>query len=110
VFLTKATDSNLVDDLSPHCPRVIPYTLALRASVAVCFERGGCIESGDDLVPVLRSAFGRVDWVGGDGCLTGFLSFFHCRLGLMLGCEEEWWLVESAVYTFVYGCVDLVEV
>lgn len=87
MFLTKATDSNLVDDLSPHGPRVIPYTLALRTSVAAPRKRR-CIESGDDLVPVSRSAFGRVDWVGGDGCLTG-LSFFHCIRDLMSGCEEE---------------------
>lgn len=87
MFLTKATDSNLVDDLSPHGPRVIPYTLALRESVAVPRKRH-CIESGDDLVPVSRSAFGRADWVGGDGCLTG-LYFFHCRRDLMSRCEEE---------------------
>ena len=58
-------------------------------------KRGGCsrkreavLESGDDLVPVSRSAFGRVDWMGGDGRLTGAL-FFSLRTSFMLGCEEE---------------------
>jgi len=36
-----------------------------------------CIESGDDLVPFCVD-FGRVDWVGVDGRLTGPL-FFSLR-------------------------------
>ena len=34
-----------------------------------------CIESGDDLAP-FRAGFGRVNWVGADGRLTGLLFFF----------------------------------
>lgn len=37
-------------------------------------------------------AFGRADWVGVDGRLTGVvstLSSFHCALGLVPGREEE---------------------
>ena len=37
-----------------------------------------CIGSGDDLDPFLVG-FGRWDWVGVDGCLTGIF-FFHCDL------------------------------
>ena len=37
---------------------------------------GSCIESGDDLVPISWSAFGRAVRVGVDGCLTGLFIFF----------------------------------
>ena len=40
VFLTRATDSNLVDDVSPRCPRVIPCALALSAKMAVLAKAG----------------------------------------------------------------------
>ena len=35
----------------------------------MCARFGG---RGDDLDPVLASDFGRLNWVGGDGGLTGF--------------------------------------
>jgi len=76
VFLTRATDSNLVDDISPRCPRVIPYALALSAKTAARCASAGCIESGDDLVPFSWSVFGRTARVGVDGCLTGSFMFF----------------------------------
>ena len=38
-----------------------------------------CIGSGDDLDPFLVD-FGRWDWVGVSGSLTG--TFFHCAIGL----------------------------
>ena len=88
MFLTRATDSNLVDDLSPRCPRVIPYALALSAKMAAALT-SSCIESGDDLVPFFWSAFGRGVGVGVDGCLTGCFFTFSLLLSLMLGCEEE---------------------
>jgi hypothetical protein len=43
----------------------------------------GCIGSGDDLAP-FRAGFGRANWVGADGRLTGHLSF-HCMLHLWVG-------------------------
>ena len=45
-------------------------------------ESGGCVESGDDLVPFLWSVFGRTARVGVDGCLTGSLFFFIAGLAL----------------------------
>lgn len=48
---------------------------------------GSCIESGDDL-SLLRIGFGRLDWVGVDGRLTGPF-FFHCGPRLDRGREEE---------------------
>lgn len=44
----------------PRCPRVIQFC-------APCFGW-----RGDDLDPVLASDFGRLNWVGSDGGLTGF--------------------------------------
>lgn len=47
-------------------------------------------------------AFGRADWVGVDGRLTGVgssLSSFHCVLGLVPGREEE------STFTFLPSCI-----
>jgi len=60
-------------------PKSEAFTLELSARMAVRF-RAHCIESGDDLGPFCVG-FGRVDWVGVDGRLTG--PFFHC--GLLAG-------------------------
>ena len=57
-------------------PKSEAFTLELSARMAVRF-RAHCIESGDDLGPFCVG-FGRVDWVGVDGRLTG--PFFHCAL------------------------------
>jgi hypothetical protein len=54
---------------------VKPYILELSAKMAVAGSSGDCIESGDDLDPVLWSAFGRTGWVGVDGRLTGTFFF-----------------------------------
>ena len=50
-------------------PKSEAFTLELSARMAVRF-RAHCIESGDDLGPFCVG-FGRVDWVGVDGRLTG---------------------------------------
>ncbi len=50
-------------------PKSEAFTLELSARMAVR-ARVHCIESGDDLGP-FRIGFGRVEWVGVDGRLTG---------------------------------------
>jgi len=57
-------------------PKSEAFTLELSARMAVRF-RAHCIESGDDLGPFCVG-FGRVDWVGVDGRLTGPF-FFSLR-------------------------------
>jgi hypothetical protein len=64
----------------------MPFTLELSERMALR-ARALCIGSGDDLGP-FRIGFGRVDWVGVDGRLTGPF-FFHCDLWLDQGREEE---------------------
>jgi hypothetical protein len=56
-------------------PKSEAFTLKLSVRMAVRF-RAHCIESGDDLGPFCVG-FGRVDWVGVDGRLTG--TFFSLR-------------------------------
>ncbi len=50
-------------------PKSEAFTLELSARMAV-LRKLHCIESGDDLGPVCVG-FGRADWVGVDGRLTG---------------------------------------
>lgn len=67
-------------------PKSEAFTLELSARMAVRF-RVHCIESGDDLGPFCVG-FGRVDWVGVDGRLTGPF-FFIAVFWLVQGREEE---------------------
>jgi hypothetical protein len=53
------------------------FSLALPAKAAVGDFGLDCIEDGDDLAPVLWSAFGRASRVGFDGCLRGSFFSFH---------------------------------
>ena len=92
MFLTRATDSNLVDDVSPRCPRVIPYALVSYCGYIRCgllYESRDCIEGGEDLVPISWSAFGRTVRVGVDGCLTGHTFFITRQLEAGLRGEQR---------------------
>jgi hypothetical protein len=68
-------------------PKSEAFTLELSARMAV-LRKLHCIESGDDLGPVCVG-FGRADWVGVDGRLTGPLFFFIAVSWLVQGREEE---------------------
>jgi hypothetical protein len=78
-------------------PKSEAFILELSARMAVRF-RAHCIESGDDLGPFCVG-FGRVDWVGVDGRLTGPV-FFIAVIWLVQGREEEisHTVVEFGVY------------
>lgn len=51
----------------------------------------------DDLNPFRGLAFGRMDWVGVDGRLTGvFFTFFHCDSGLAPDAKKILVLVDQS--------------
>jgi hypothetical protein len=75
-------------------PKSEAFTLELSARMAV-LRKLHCMESGDDLGPVCVG-FGRADWVGVDGRLTGPF-FFIAVIGSSKDVKKKFSTVRIAV-------------